>query len=63
MSNDSFKHVAAKHGLTPERLDKVSAELYSTLAPHEARELQAIAELIEDGTPPRLNDRDKGASR
>jgi len=61
--NENFKSIAAKHGLTPERLDKVSAELYSILVAYEPRELQAMTELIQSGISPRSNQRDKGATR
>lgn len=59
--NESFDTVAAKHGLTPERLDKLYAELYGILAAYEPKEIQAVAELIENGTPSRS--RGKGAER
>ena len=59
--NESFETTAAKHGLTPERLDKLYAELYGILAASEPEEITAVAELIENGTPSRL--RDKGAER
>lgn len=61
MENESYEATAAKYGLTPERLDKLYAELYGILAAYEAKELQAVAELIENGTPSRS--RGKGASR
>ncbi len=61
MENESFETTAAKYGLTPERLDKVYAELYGILSAYEVKELQAVAELIENGTPSRS--RGKGASR
>lgn len=63
MKNESFEITAAKYGLTPERLDKVSAELYGILAAYEAREVQAVVELVESGTPSRMNSRGKGAGR
>lgn len=59
--NESFETTAAKHGLTPERLDKLYAELYCILAAYEPEEITAVAELIENGTPSRQ--RDKGAER
>lgn len=59
--NESFETTAAKHGLTPERLDKLYAELYGILAAYDPEEITAVAELIENGTPSRL--RDKGAER
>ncbi len=61
--DDIFKSIAAKHGLTPQRLDKVSAELYSILVAYEPCELQALTELIQSGISPRSNQRDKGATR
>ncbi len=61
MENESFETVAAKYGLTPERLDKLYAELYGILSAYEAKELQAVAELIDNGTPPRS--RGKGSGR
>lgn len=61
MSNESFETTAAKHGLTAERLDKLYAELYGMLAAYEPKEIQAVAELIENGTPSRSCD--KGAGR
>lgn len=62
MSNESFETTAAKHGLTPDRLDKVSRELYSILAAYEPKEIQAVAELIENGTNP-SRERGKEAGR
>lgn len=59
--NESFETTAAKHGLTPERLDKLYAELYGILAAYEPNEIEAVAELIENGTPSRSCD--KGAER
>lgn len=59
--SDNFKTTATKHGLTPERLDKLYAELYGILAAYEPKEIQAVTELIENGTPSRT--RDKGAGR
>ncbi len=61
MGNESFETTAAKHGLTHERLDKLYAELYGILAAYEPKEIQAVAELIENGTPSR--ERGKGAGR
>lgn len=62
MNDDSsFETTAAKYGLTPERLDKLYTELYGILAAYEPKEIQAVAELIENGTP--SQSRDKGASR
>ncbi len=61
--DENFKSIAAKHGLTPERLDKVSAELYGILVVYEPRELQAMTELIQNGISPRSNQHDKGATR
>lgn len=61
MTNENFETTATKHGLTPERLDKLYAELYGILAAYEPEEITAVAELIENGTPSRL--RDKGAER
>ncbi len=61
MGNESFKIIAAKHGLTPERLDKLYVELYGILAAYEPKEIEAVTELIENGTPSRS--RDKGAGR
>lgn len=59
MTNENFETTATKHGLTPERLDKLYAELYGILAAYEPNEIEAVAELIENGTPSRS--RDKGA--
>lgn len=59
--NESFETTAAKHGLTPERLDKLYAELHGILAAYEPEEITAVTELIENGTPSRQ--RDKGAER
>lgn len=61
MENESFETTAAKYGLTPERLDKLYIELYSILAAYEVKEIQAVAELIDNGTPPWS--RGKGAER
>ena len=61
MGNESFKIIAAKHGLTPERLDKLYVELYGILAAYEPKEVRAVIELIDKGTPSR--ERDKGAER
>ena len=61
MANDSFETTAVKFGLTPERLDKAYSELYGILAAYEVKEIQAVVELIENGTPSRQ--RDKGAER
>lgn len=58
--NDSFETTAAKFGLTPERLDKACSELYGILAAYEVKEIQAVAELIENGTPSRQRDKEKG---
>ncbi|MDE6028732.1 MAG: hypothetical protein K2F90_00235 [Clostridiales bacterium] len=63
MENDSFTTTAQKNGLTPERLDKVSAELYGILAAYDAKEVRAVVELIENGTPARMNSRRQGAGR
>ncbi len=63
MENESFEIAAAKYGLTPERLDKVYAELYGILAAYEAKEIQAVAELIENGTPSRIIGHNYGAGR
>ena len=63
MENNNFTITAAKHGLTPERLDKVSAELYGILAAYDAKEVRAVIELIENGTPARMNGRRQGAGR
>ena len=62
MPNESFETTAAKHGLTPERLDKIYAELFCILAAYEPDELKAVVELIENGTTPSRS-RDKGAGR
>ena len=61
--DENIKSIADKHGLTPERLNKVSAELYGILAAYDPRELQAMTELIQSGISPRSNQRDKGANR
>lgn len=61
MENQSFEIAAAKFGITPERLDKLYAELYGILAAYEPREIRAVTELIENGTPSRS--RDRGAER
>lgn len=61
MTNENFETTATKHGLTPERLDKLYAELYGILAAYKPNEIEAVAELIENGTPSRS--RDKGAER
>lgn len=61
MTNENFETTATKHGLTPERLDKLYAELYGILAAYEPNEIEAVAELIENSTPSRS--RDKGAER
>ncbi len=61
MSNERFEATAAKYGLTPERLDKASSELNDLLSAYDMKEILAVAELIEDGTPSRS--RDKGAGR
>lgn len=61
MANENFEITAAKHGLTPERLDKLNAELHGILAAYEVNEIKAVVELIENGTPSRS--RDKGAGR
>lgn len=63
MENDSFTTTATKHGLTPEQLDKASAELYGILSVYDPKEIRAIAELIENGTPSRMYERGKGAGR
>lgn len=63
MENESFEITAAKHGITPERLDKLYAELYVILAAYEPKELRAVTELIENGTPGRMKGRSKGAGR
>lgn len=59
--DEAFTIAADKYGLTPERLDKLYAELYVILAAYEPKEIRAITELIENGTPPRS--RDKGATK
>lgn len=61
MSDDSYVTIAVKHGLTPNHLDKVCAELYGILAAYEAKEIRAVTELIERGIPQRS--RCKGAGR
>ena len=61
--NESFENTATKHGLTPERLDQVSAEIHGILAGYELNEILAVAELLENGTPSRMNGRDKGTGR
>lgn len=61
MENESFEITAAKYGITPERLDKLYAELYVILAAYEAKEIRAVTELIENGTPGRSHI--KGAGR
>lgn len=62
-SMDSFDLTAAKYGLTSERLDKISAELYSILAAYEVNEVAAVADLIEHGTSPRMNGHNQGAGK
>ena len=59
--DEAFTITADKYGLTPERLDKLYAELYAILAAYEPKEIRAVTELIENCTPSRP--RDKGASR
>lgn len=61
MEDESFKNTADKYGLTPERLDKLYAELYAILEAYEPKEIRAVAELIENGTPGRSHI--KGAGR
>lgn len=60
--DENFETTAAKHGLTPGRLDKLYAELYGILAAYEPRELNAVTEMIECGITP-SRQRDKGAER
>lgn len=60
MENEGYE-IAAKYGITPERLDKLYAELYGILAAYEPKDIRAVTELIENGTPSRS--RDKGAGR
>lgn len=53
MEKESFETTAAKFSLPPDRLDKLCDELYSILAAYDSKEIQAVAELIENGTLPR----------
>lgn len=59
--DDAFTIAAEKYGLTPERLDKLCAELYIVLAQYEPKEIRAVTELIENGTP--VRSRNQGAGR
>lgn len=61
MENESFEITADKYGITLERLDKLYAELHGILAAYEAKEIRAVIELIENGTPGMS--RNKGAGR
>ena len=61
--DNAFDTVAQKHGLTPERLDKVSTELGLLLSAYDVKEIRAVAELIEQGIPLQGSFRSKGAGR